>query len=57
MVLVSPDGYQKSYALWFSFKTSNNEAEYEALIISLELAKELEVQQILVHSNSMLVVN
>ncbi|CAL8162195.1 unnamed protein product [Prunus armeniaca] len=41
----------------FRFQASNNEAEYEALIASLHLAKELGAASIHVHSDSQLVVN
>lgn len=40
----------------FSFKASNNAAEYEVLIASLRLAKEVGAQEIMVYSNSSLVV-
>ena len=32
IIFVKPDGEKLRYALHFQFKTSNNEAEYEALI-------------------------
>ena len=38
-VLVGPHGAKVLYALKFGFKASNNEAEYEALIGGLKLAK------------------
>ena len=34
------------YALWLGFNASNNATEYEALIISLSITKELEVEQL-----------
>ena len=57
LVLVSPDQFKTRQALRFNFKASNNEAEYEALIAGLGLARELEVQDIEVFSDSMLIVN
>ncbi|KAM2425705.1 hypothetical protein ACFX1W_023112 [Malus domestica] len=45
------------YALHFKFKVSNNEAEYEALIAGLRLAKHLGVKRIDIFSDSQLVVN
>lgn len=57
LVLVSPDQYKTNQALCFNFKASNNEAEYEAVIIGLELALELRVRDIEIFSDSMLVVN
>ncbi|KAF7823585.1 uncharacterized protein G2W53_021729 [Senna tora] len=42
-------------ALQLNFKTTNNQAEYEALIAGLRLAKELGAQRATVHSDSQLV--
>ncbi|GKU96176.1 hypothetical protein SLEP1_g9443, partial [Rubroshorea leprosula] len=47
VVLVGPDGFKSEYALRFKFQTTNNVAEYEALIYGLKLASELKVQSIL----------
>ena len=38
------------------FRATNNEAEYEALIAGLDLAKSLNIKKIQVHSDSQLVV-
>ncbi|KAM2869748.1 hypothetical protein FF1_017623 [Malus domestica] len=43
LVLTTPDKVAMEYALCFKFKASNNEAEYEALIAGLRLAKHLGV--------------
>ncbi|GAV66257.1 RVT_3 domain-containing protein [Cephalotus follicularis] len=56
LVLTSPDGWTLGYALRFGFKATNNEAEWEALIARLTIAKNLEVQKIEVSSDSQLVV-
>ncbi|KAM1774845.1 hypothetical protein ACFX12_044170 [Malus domestica] len=45
------------YVLRFKFKASNNEAEYEALLAGLRLAKHLGVKRIDIFSDSQLVVN
>ncbi|KAM2087214.1 hypothetical protein ACFX1R_024666 [Malus domestica] len=45
------------YAIRFKFKTSNNEAKYEALLVGLRLAKHLGVKRIDIFSDSQLVVN
>ena len=56
LILTSPEGIDIEYALRFGFHTSNNEAEYEAVIIGLNLAHSLEVDQLEVYSDSQLVV-
>ncbi|GAV90732.1 RVT_3 domain-containing protein, partial [Cephalotus follicularis] len=56
LVLTSPDGWTLEYALRFKFKATNNEAEWEALIAGLTIAKHLEVQRIEASSDSQLVV-
>ncbi|KAM2606353.1 hypothetical protein TB2_035044 [Malus domestica] len=45
------------YAIRFKFKASNNEAEYEALLAGLRLAKHLGVKRIDIFNDSQLVVN
>ena len=57
MMLISPKKHKIHYALHFRFQESNNEAEYEALLAGLRLAKELKVNHLKVHSDSQLVVN
>ena len=42
MILTSPDGIDTEYALRFGFQASNNEAEYEAVIVRLNLAHFME---------------
>nr|GEU83813.1 reverse transcriptase domain-containing protein [Tanacetum cinerariifolium] len=46
LILIDLDGKEITYALWFNFPTSNNEAEYEAIIAGLELALRLEVHHL-----------
>ncbi|CAL9024921.1 unnamed protein product [Prunus brigantina] len=57
LVLTTPDGSKVEYALRFNFRTSNNEAEYEALLAGLRLAKIMSAKQISIHSDSQLIVN
>ncbi|KAM2015175.1 hypothetical protein ACFX16_045733 [Malus domestica] len=57
LVLTTPDKVAIEYAIRFKFKASNNEAEYEALLAGLRLAKHLGVKQIDNFSDSQLVVN
>ena len=56
LILTSPEGIDIEYALRFGFRTSNNEAEYEAVIAGLNLSHSLEVDQLEVYSDSQLVV-
>ncbi|GAV69763.1 RVT_3 domain-containing protein [Cephalotus follicularis] len=56
LMLTSPDGWTIEYALRFGFKATNNEAEWEALIARLTIAKHLEVKKIEFTSDSQLVV-
>ena len=56
VILTSPKGDKLKYALQIHFATSNNVAEYEALINGLRLAKELGIRQILCYGDSDLVV-
>ncbi|KAM1302456.1 hypothetical protein ACFX2H_013381 [Malus domestica] len=57
LILTTPNKVAMEYALRFKFKASNNEAEYEALLACLRLAKHLGVKRIVIFSDSQLVVN
>ncbi|XP_004301000.1 PREDICTED: uncharacterized protein LOC101306143 [Fragaria vesca subsp. vesca] len=57
IILETPDGFKHKYALEFQFKTSNNAAEYEALIGGLQLTRDIGVERVEVFSDSQLVVN
>ncbi|KAM1339086.1 hypothetical protein EV1_037575 [Malus domestica] len=57
LVFTTLDTVVMEYALCFKFKASNNEAEYEALLAGLRLAKHLGVKRIDIFSYSQLVVN
>ena len=56
LILKSLEGVVAEYALRFSFKTFNNQAEYEALIVGLRIAKDLKVDKLRAFSDSQLVV-
>ena len=56
LILTSPDGIDVEYALRFRFQASNNEAEYEAVNVGLNLAYYMEADQLEVCSDSQLVV-
>ena len=55
VVITSPEGKSFEYALKFSFKASNNEAEYEAAIAGLELCISLEADHVCLKTDSQLV--
>ncbi|XP_074315474.1 uncharacterized protein LOC141651670 [Silene latifolia] len=57
MVLKSPQGGQIIQAVRCEFKATNNEAEYEALILGLQLALEMQINHIKVCSDSQLIVS
>ncbi|GKE75664.1 reverse transcriptase domain-containing protein [Tanacetum coccineum] len=57
MVLVSPEGKKYTYALRFEFKTTNNEAEYDALLAGLRIATGMNVQDLSIFIDSQLVSN
>ena len=56
LILTSPDGIDVEYVLKFGFQASNNEVEYEAVIVGLTLAHSMEVDKLEVSSDSQLVV-
>ena len=56
LILTSLDGIDVEYALKFGFQASNNKAEYEAVIIGLNLTHSLEADQLEVCGDSQLVV-
>jgi len=55
VILERPNGLLIEQALRFSFKASNNQAEYETLKAGMLLAKEIGAQSLLVKSDSQLV--
>ena len=57
IVLVSPKGVRLEHSLRLSFRASNNEVEYEALISRLKAVKKLDVQVVEIISDSCLVVS
>lgn len=52
ILLESLDGERYMYSLRFSFRASNNEAKYETFIAGLEVAKEIDISNILILSDS-----
>ncbi|XP_024158073.1 uncharacterized protein LOC112165693 [Rosa chinensis] len=57
IVLENPAGDRFSYSFQLEFRCTNNQAEYEALIIVLEVLLELGVRDIQVRDDSLLVIN
>ncbi|GJZ06096.1 reverse transcriptase domain-containing protein [Tanacetum coccineum] len=55
LILIAPNDVEYSYALRLNFSNSNNEAEYEALLAGLRIAKEMQVKDIHSFVNSKLV--
>ncbi|XP_071713006.1 uncharacterized protein [Rutidosis leptorrhynchoides] len=57
LMLVNPEGKEFTYAFRFEFDTTNNEAEYEALLVGLRMAKELKILHLRAFVDSQLVCN
>jgi ribonuclease HI len=57
LVLEGPDGVLIEQSLRFSFKASNNQAEYDALLAGMKLAKEMDITDLRAKSDSQLVTN
>ncbi|GKC70898.1 reverse transcriptase domain-containing protein [Tanacetum coccineum] len=57
LILTNPEGIEFTYALRFEFDTSNNEAEYGALVARLRIAEQIGVQNLEVKFDSRLVAN
>ncbi|XP_024172220.1 uncharacterized protein LOC112178292 [Rosa chinensis] len=57
IVLENPAGDHFSYSFQLEFKCTNNQAEYEALIIGLEVLLEMGVRNVQIRGDSQLVIN
>ncbi|CAL2254006.1 unnamed protein product [Prunus armeniaca] len=57
VVIITPDGTLLEQAITLGFPASNNEAEYEALLADLRLAKELAIKKLAIYSDSQLITN
>jgi len=55
VILEGPNGVLIEQSLRFAFKTNNNQAEYEALITDILLAKEMGAKVLMAKSDSLLV--
>ncbi|GKB22087.1 reverse transcriptase domain-containing protein [Tanacetum coccineum] len=57
LILTDPEGTEYTYALRFRLDATNNEAEYEALIADLRIAKQIGVKNLQTHVDFRLVAN
>ncbi|XP_071739877.1 uncharacterized protein [Rutidosis leptorrhynchoides] len=57
LVLASPSGEEHTYALRFNFDVTNNEAEYEALLAGLNIARKMNITKLRAFTDSQLVAN
>ena len=57
MVLYSSEGDMIKCTICLDFPTTNNEAEYEALVIGLDLAKAVGAENLVVYYDSQVVTN
>ena len=51
-MLLSPEGDKIECMVCFDFPTTNNEAEYEALAVRLDLTKAAGVTNVVIHCDS-----
>jgi ribonuclease HI len=56
VTLASPDGEKFQYAIKLDFVTTNNEAEYEAVLARLSIAREMGAKNVEIRSDSQVVV-
>ncbi|XP_071736139.1 uncharacterized protein [Rutidosis leptorrhynchoides] len=57
LVLANPSGEEHTYALCFNFDVSNNEAEYEALLAGLNIARKMNIAKLRAFTDSQLIEN
>ncbi|GAA0164281.1 hypothetical protein LIER_19957 [Lithospermum erythrorhizon] len=57
VLIAGPHGVTMEYALQFEFRATNNEAEYEPMIVGLKLVKSLNITEVLVKGDSKLVID
>ncbi|XP_062013819.1 uncharacterized protein LOC133730203 [Rosa rugosa] len=57
VVVETPEGQKFQFAFQLDFTCTNNQAEYEALIVGLEILQELGARRVLVFGDSQLVIN
>ena len=57
IVVITPEGIKLEHSFRLGFKASNNEIEYEALLVGLRVVLDLGAKEVEVYSDSRLVVN
>jgi ribonuclease HI/transposase InsO family protein len=57
ILFIAPRGEQLKYVLQLLFSTSNNAAEYEALIHGLNIARSLGIKRLMVYGDSLVVIS
>ena len=55
MVIQTPEGDKIQCIILLDFPTTNNEAEYEALVVGLDLTKAVGAENVVVHCDSQVV--
>ena len=56
VVLMDPDGQLHLHAYSLNYFCTNNTAEYDALILGLELAAQMDIRRLLVKGDSLLII-
>jgi ribonuclease HI len=54
--MMNPEGQEFRFAIKLNFVTTNNEAEYEAVIVGLALSREMSATNVEIQSDSQVVV-
>ena len=57
VVLLSPEGDMVECMVRLNFSTTNNEAEYEALVVDLDLAKAAGATSVVIYCDSQVITN
>ncbi|MGV7988978.1 reverse transcriptase-like protein, partial [Mycobacterium kansasii] len=57
VIFITPQGDLLSYSFTLGAACTNNEAEYNALIIGMEIASELKIKDLHIYGDSKLVIN
>ncbi|KAI5343004.1 hypothetical protein L3X38_010880 [Prunus dulcis] len=55
IIIESPQGFRTRYSFQLDFNCSNNQGEHEALVIGLEIMRELGINNVVIPGDSMLV--